>query len=278
MLLILLGVAFAGLNGDLLLYVHPRYSVFSIVFTLLASFIVIKSIFQQESHSHTRENKFPYLLFICAVIMLFLPARQLSASLAENRQEIVAKTEESSTIFDRFSGDLTRFTIKDWSAALNSPSADQVLGKKAKISGFVGSTADIDSFPRFELARYQLTCCAVDARPITVYVLANTVDRSLVKSGEWLEIEGSFERTADGQFALSPSTVKQISERRTHMSISRFKIVIAVTTFFGLFFTALALSNGPHVKRFIADRKNGLVDTSTRQLIFESSVNSTRIQ
>jgi hypothetical protein len=55
------------------------------------------------------------------------------------------------------------------------------------------------------------------------------------------------------------------------MSINRFKITVGIAAFFGFFFMALALSNGPHVKRFIADKKNGLVDTSTRQLIFESS-------
>jgi uncharacterized repeat protein (TIGR03943 family) len=211
-LLITLAIAVAGINDDLLLYIHPRYTVFSVIFSLLAVVMVARSLFIEDSHSHSKDKKFPLLLGICVVAMLLLPARQLSASLANNRQAIVAKASSSSTIFDRFSGDLTRFTIKDWSAALNSPNVDQVLGKRAKIAGFVGSTGDLDAFPRFELARYQLTCCAVEARPITVYVLANNIDRSLVISGNWLEIEGVFQRTADGHFALSPSSIKQIPE------------------------------------------------------------------
>ncbi|WP_245635886.1 TIGR03943 family putative permease subunit [Herbiconiux solani] len=71
---------------------------------------------------------------------------------------------------DLVGSDTTTFTVKDWASLLRQGAGEDYLaGKTADITGFVTpDPADPDNV--FYVARFVVTCCAVDAQPVGVPV------------------------------------------------------------------------------------------------------------
>ena len=101
--------------------------------------------------------------------------------------------------------------MADWSRLLaTNQDPNYYANRPAVISGFVyDSGLGTDTV---WLARFVVTCCAVDAQPVGVPVrIANWADQ--YDEDDWLEVEGTFTllETATGQeIVLQPESVTQI--------------------------------------------------------------------
>ena len=215
---IVVTMLFIASQGDLTLYIHPRYILFTVVSVSIGLAIYTYTLFSSDkAGGNAAKNQTTILgylpLLIVAISALILSPVSLSQLLASDRssestQNSVEKTSHST--LDTFSTDLTRFSIADWNNLLASGATqDQIVGKQAKLEGFLYE----DNTGQLFIARFRLTCCAVDATPLAVPIVA-TQELEALELGSWVELEGDFVDTATSsyQFKLDVKSFTQIEE------------------------------------------------------------------
>jgi putative membrane protein len=170
-------------TGDLGLYVHPRYFVFTVVaagvglVVVVASFVV--SVPQDEGDDEfdgSRRSSWRAVLSITVVAacllgvgsLLVLPPATLTSATADQRSvnsgTVVGSGASAAT------GDTADYGIKEWATALRqSTDLQSLAGSPASLTGFVSEDPD-DPENVFYVTRFFVTCCAADAQPVGVPV------------------------------------------------------------------------------------------------------------
>jgi uncharacterized repeat protein (TIGR03943 family) len=202
-------IIFTYIDGTLQLYIHPRYLNFTLGFVLIGAILLFVDVIRSKQYT---VNKSGWIVVFAALISLFLPPQSLSSQIAVSRenQSQYQNNSPDQTSYDSFSTDLKRFTIADWSRLLSSsPSDSQIVGKQASVDGFIFEN---DKSQRF-IARFQLTCCAVDATPLTVPLLDSEIINEL-PINSWAKITGKMVKVDnnDYPFQLSVEEIEQIPE------------------------------------------------------------------
>jgi uncharacterized repeat protein (TIGR03943 family) len=193
-------------TGKLTLYVHPRYTLLTVimavltllVLVLLAALGVSPAGAEDRHHDHvTRVSAFGRLLIwsngavlICAALaLLVIPPATLSSTTRQNRELVTsARALESTKVAALVGADPATFSVKDWAALLNQGGPEAVLGKQVDLSGYV---LDRNEEDLFFIARLAVSCCAIDAQPIGVPVYRPGW-RDEIEPGVWIRIEGAF--------------------------------------------------------------------------------------
>ncbi len=195
------------LQGSLTLYIHPRYELFSIVMCSIGLIAVLYAYYAGYAHTHESSGRAAILYgAVVAVIILFAPTT-LSTQLASSRLigSGPASTEQLSS-FDTFSNDYQHFSIQDWSQLLaTTTTPDDLIDKEAQVTGFYLTDNGQDY-----IARFRLSCCAVDATPYTMPLAASTVPGNLIES-EWYVMTGVIVQTEAG-LALKIESATAIEE------------------------------------------------------------------
>ena len=189
-------------TGRLTLYVHPRYTLLTVIMAvltllllvLLAAVRVSPTAHEHSDHDHvTRVSAFGRLLvwskaavLICtALALLVLPPATLSSSARQNRELVTSgQALDSTKVAALVGADPATFSVKDWAAVLSQGGPEAVLGKQVNLSGYV---LDRDEEDVFFIARLVVSCCAVDAQPIGVPVYRPGW-RAEVEPGAWITI------------------------------------------------------------------------------------------
>jgi putative membrane protein len=84
--------------------------------------------------------------------------------------------------------DPATFSVKDWAVLLTQGGPEAVLGKQVDLSGYVLDRGENDVF---FIARFAVSCCAVDAQPIGVPAYRPGW-REEIEPGAWITIQGAF--------------------------------------------------------------------------------------
>lgn len=201
---IALSIIIMATQNQLTLYIHPRYELFTVV---MAAIGLLLFLMPQRSPLHSSEKKTTFILCLLVLCFMFLPPASLTPQTAQNRLQssVVAQAQRTSS-YDSYTRDYTHFDIQDWSTFFaNAPAANQVVGKRALIEGFV-----LRDGQSLFIARFRLSCCAVDATPLTIQLAPNEKTSNLL-SGSWYRFSGDFiEQNAD--YLLSADEVTQIPE------------------------------------------------------------------
>ena len=230
-------ILWLGATGRLELYIHPRYVVFTIVMAVIggaasiAAFLVIPGR-PEPDHGHVHDHdELPEgaprtgwraavaitgsaLLVTGAVVaLLVLPPATLTSTTAENRDVAGSTALASADTTQLVGGDSSTFTVKDWATLLHQGLGDDFFaGKPAAISGFLVATDDPDVV---YVARFLVTCCAVDAQPLAVPVLLPGWQDDFA-ADDWVEVTGGFAPIPDAAAAepivLIPQTVAPIPQ------------------------------------------------------------------
>lgn len=204
-------------KSDLGLYIHPRYSIFTIAMSVICCLLVI---LHQGNDSKTHRQHFrwySYLpIFLVLIAAVFLPAKSLSSATASQRRiaDISSAAQRSSkSVSTLFVGSSRALSLNDWSRLLATNSDESYYtNKTAKVSGFVFD-ADLGDDTVW-LARFIVTCCAVDAQPIGVPVRIENWSTKF-NEDQWLEVDGTFKKaqTSTGEeLVLIPTNIEKISE------------------------------------------------------------------
>jgi len=194
-------------NEQLILYIHPRYVIFTVFFNVLSLVVcgaglVLTAWRMKSGVVALRLPWRPPLTVLVAGFVLVaayaLPARTLSSDTADQRSANFNDTEIQSSgtanTLALFEGDTAQLNIADWVSAFNmKTSAGFFEGKKVDVVGFVfhpqGTPQDV-----FYVSRFRLTCCAVDAQPLGVPVYSPGWQEEFEKDS-WVHVTGTFTKT-----------------------------------------------------------------------------------
>ncbi|MCC7432404.1 TIGR03943 family protein [Candidatus Peregrinibacteria bacterium] len=189
-------------SGKSTFYIHPDFTLAVLVcglFFALLAFLLVVSLGTKKSwgaDSHSVMTNYGKLLLVVLPVALFLifPAKPLSS------QAFLARSIDSTQnqVFSRRVVQTPEFIINtenrsliDW-IRLFSQSNDYAsfTSLKARLTGFVLKDESLpDGY--FTLARFVISCCAADARPIGLIVKYDSNLYNL-SPDQWLEVRGEF--------------------------------------------------------------------------------------
>ena len=238
MLISLIGIVATGwlaATGQLGLYIHPRYFVFTTVMAGIAAVLTIAAfavlpageVDRDDESEHSDHGKHAgcescggddcghcgdeqggrahgasrrttalvgsaLVVVLTAGALLVLPPATLTTSTVDQRDlnaSVVGPAAAGST--ELIGGDHSSFTVKDWASLIRQGAGDEfVSGRSATLTGFVTPDPD-DAENVFYVARFVVTCCAVDAQPVGVAVYSPGW-KSRFPVDSWVTVTGSF--------------------------------------------------------------------------------------
>lgn len=224
-------ILWLGATGRLELYIHPRYVVFTIVMAVLggaasvAAFLVVPGAHHHHNHEEpegARPSRWRTagsfvasgaIVVAAVVALLVLPPAALTSATADNRDIAGSTALSDADTTELVGSDSANFTVKDWATLLHQGLGDDFFtGKPAAFSGFLVATDDPDVV---YVARFLVTCCAVDAQPLGVPVLLPGWHDDFA-ADDWVEVSGSFapnpEAGASEPIVLVPAEVIPIEQ------------------------------------------------------------------
>ncbi len=210
----IVSILWLAATGQLGLYVHPRYFGFTTVVAGLAlvatmvGYALLPSAHNDDDHDHGGGGALRRRLGVAGrtaaglglvAALLVLPPATLSTSTVQQRDLNSGVDTDTVTLVG---ADPAGFALRDWAALLADPAtAVAYAGREATLSGFVTPAPDGNPDVLY-LARFVVTCCTVDARPVGIPVAVADWADSYPVDG-WLEVTGTFVTTS----AAGTSTV-----------------------------------------------------------------------
>jgi len=212
-------------HGDLTLYIHPRYVVFTVLLTLIGAVLLVLAVWfsvtrrGQVDHDHDHDHGHaPRRRPVAAVTSAVLVGAAALALLVAPPAVLSAERALTSTAATSGGGDVaapvlvgsdpTRFSLRDWATILGAGStASDLVGQQADVTGFVLlDTATGDA----RIGRYAVTCCTVDAQLFAVGIERSSLPAG-AETGTWVRVSGTF-TDDDGSTVLSPDTIEEVPE------------------------------------------------------------------
>ena len=181
-----------GFTNNLNLYIHPRYIVFTFIFAIIGIVLYVAGrSYSDKAKDHPHSHISLFTACLCSgfiAVIILVPPTTLSSRTATNRTSNVSNRLPERNV--SLARNTTSIKMEDWVSLLSQQSsAKLVVGKEAKVSGFVLPKAGEND--RLLVARFVVTCCAVDASPI--YLEARYPEwSSKVVVDDWVEVSGKF--------------------------------------------------------------------------------------
>ena len=212
---------------QLVLYIHPRYVVFTVVMAVIALVIGVLSVAVRPADTEGTAPRRGWSRVVgglalvlsgaMALTMVLVPPTTLSSATASQR-DIVGSTvgSDSQNADEVENADdelIASFTVVDWASLLRQTSDPSFYAnKKADVVGFITPSED-DPNDIFYVSRFTVTCCAVDAQPAGVAVYAPDWQNDF-EIDDWVEVTGSFETNpsarSDLPLVLVPETMTSV--------------------------------------------------------------------
>lgn len=195
----IVAIVWLGMSGQLRLYVHPRYELFTIGMALIGAGVffgdIILSGYERRTVKSVSGGQWLALLVttgLCGLLLITKPATLTTITASQrvmnsgaaglgdaHEQELVARR-----------GSYEQLTVKDWAGLLSrSYEAANYAHKPVRVSGFISPDTNDPSI--FFVSRFVVSCCAVDARPVGVPVYRPDW-RSYLQPDQWVEVNGEF--------------------------------------------------------------------------------------
>ena len=202
----LVATVWLGLTNQLILYIHPRYIVFTIIMAIIGIALVVGSFLTRHDHEHDEEKPrrlgavlsvgATVLTLALAVGLIVVPPATLTTATADQRVinsgSLASGTKTVDSAASAPTGASAKFTVADWASLLRQTSDETFYrNKAADVVGTVNADkGDPDNV--FFVSRFVITCCAVDAQPVGVPVYLPGWKNTFT-SGEWVHVKGSFD-------------------------------------------------------------------------------------
>ena len=213
-----------GTTGQLQLYIHPRYVVFTMIMITIGLIVVVAEMILLPLAEKQSFNCSPHgsilslvMIVVVAVVALIVRPVALTTDTVTRRGINSGATTTTAESTDTIRVQNTKhLTVKEWAGLLaQTHNAEFFVHRPVELTGFV---ANDGSNPHvFHVSRFVVTCCAVDARAVGVPVyVKNWQER--YKPGEWVTIRGSFISTpADAKqvstlVVVSPRSIMRVSQ------------------------------------------------------------------
>lgn len=220
-----------AISGQLALYIHPRYNVFTILMAVIAVVLAVAAVASRRSHDDdgpppprsTRALGLTAagIAAVFTVGMIVIPPATLSTATAEQREINSTAASDTAAFEEATSADaeaVSRFTVREWATILRQTSDLSFFANKpvTDLVGFVTPAPD-DPENVFYVSRFVVTCCAVDAQPLGVPVYLPNWQTEFPQDS-WVSITGGFVSNPSRESLLpvviDPSTVEAVEQPR----------------------------------------------------------------
>ena len=201
-------------SNKLVLFVHPRYFLFTALAAGIGLILSLAALFFNKTNSTENDEKdnssrfkiFSYMSLtglIIAVLALFTPTSLSTENV--NLARVNNFTFGTNEIIDVDAGNLT---VKNWSTILSS----NLTFDETQEIALTGFLIPIDK-DNFFLARYVLSCCAIDAQPVAIPVYSQNWGNETAE-GDWISIKGKFSSSTVNSYShsLVPNELQIIEE------------------------------------------------------------------
>jgi putative membrane protein len=199
-----------GFEGRLGFYIHPRYNLFTIGMAIIAVVLLAIAVATRDDshdHDHPGPRRRPTkplemaslgITALLVAAVLILPPATLSSATADNRSSnevdalggaVVLDGELSMEIFETL-------TVRDWASLFSqNQNPSFYRGKPVNAIGIVNASATSDDV--FLLTRFVVTCCAVDAQPVSIPVYLPGWQQDIALNS-WVRVRGGFQPSPSG--------------------------------------------------------------------------------
>lgn len=210
-----------GVTGQLVLYIHPRYVVFTMIMAALALVVGLAAIVTRAYHDHDEPPQRRWLSIVglavaalVAVVLVVVPPATLTSSTAIQRDISNSGVGVASQAVDTAPSASLHFSVLDWASLLNQTNDPAFYrDRSADVTGFI--TAAPDDPNVFYVSRFVITCCAVDAQPVGVPVYSPGWQDDL-EADDWVRVTGDFgsnpSTLSNAPIALTPDAVTAMEE------------------------------------------------------------------
>lgn len=232
--------------GQLVLYIHPRYVVFTVVLTVIGMALALLALALSpdgdDEPGHGGEDAPAAQHDAAAAAGAEAPSRRsrilgtaglvVTAAVAASLVVLPPATLTSATAGTRglgtavvttsggdapATGPTSTYTVLDWATRLRqSTDIGTYDNQSADVTGFISPSPD-DPDNSFFVTRFVVTCCAVDAQPVGVPVYDPGWSKDL-KKNQWVRIRGSFatnpSTASSAPITLAPRTLTKIAQPR----------------------------------------------------------------
>lgn len=233
-------------SGQLSLYIHPRYHLFTaamaaiaVTATLLGLFFAIRRRARrnganpsdhQHDHEHDDEDvpttvagKTAFwastLLGAATVVWLVIvPPATLGSVTVDNRAINQSGLGDTQAALDAANqadqSSFAAFTVREWAGILRQTQDPAFFrGKPVDVIGFVA--ADPDNPEVFYVTRFVVSCCSVDAQPVGIPVALSDWESSW-PTESWVRVTGEFSVNPDVNqshpLVVTPESVEQTEQ------------------------------------------------------------------
>lgn len=220
-----------AVSGQLVLYIHPRYIVFTVTMAVVAVVLAVLAVSTRRDHDDEgsappRRDRMLGLAAagiagVFTLGMVVIPPATLSAATAQQREINATASDDAETLAAVSTADaatVANFTVREWSTVLRQTSDLAFFDNKpaTALLGFVTPDAD-DPDAIFYISRFSVTCCAVDAQPLGVPVyLPGWAEQ--YPPDTWVQVSGDFEsnpsRSSSRPIVLVPDTIEAVEQPR----------------------------------------------------------------
>jgi putative membrane protein len=182
-------------SGQLVLYIHPRYVIFTVSMASLALVLSVAAIAfpPRRANDHDDHADHGYhddvsllshreralglgaaaIAGAFVIGMLVIPPATLTSATAQQRQINATAADLSAleTASEADEATVARFSVREWAGILRQTNDLAFFAQKpvTELVGFVTEDPD-DPDNVFYVSRFVITCCAVDAQPLGVPV------------------------------------------------------------------------------------------------------------
>ena len=190
-------------------YIHPRYHIFASIISIIGIvLLLIDTMLQLKLKASVKPAKFSlksvkpasYLAIIILLAGCLLPPKPLSPSSLAQRESPAIIEPESRCETPKPREGSSIVSVNRWKTAINSCKQTSYFNNTGiSITGFVSNGLLKNyGYNYFYIARYVISCCAVDSVPMKILVEKNFfID---YPDGTWLTVKGKLsQKVVNGQ-------------------------------------------------------------------------------
>ncbi|TWP14099.1 TIGR03943 family protein [TM7 phylum sp. oral taxon 353] len=190
-------------------YIHPRYHIFASIISIVGIILLlIDTMLQLKLKASVKPAKFSlksvkpasYLAIIILLAGYLLPPKPLSPNSLAQRESPAIIELESRCEVPKPKEDSSTISINRWKTAIHSCKQTSYFNNTdISITGFVSNgLLQNYGYNYFYIARYVISCCAVDSVPMKILVEKNFfID---YPDGTWLTVKGKLsQKVVNGQ-------------------------------------------------------------------------------
>jgi len=158
-----------------------------------------------HDHGHVHNDRIGWLL-LAPVLALLLVTPPSLGSFGVSRSNGVSVSSGGKVFPSLTAGRSATLTLLEFDERVADHDGASFGGVPVKLTGFVSRTSDGGGF---QIARYQIACCAADATAYAVRI-TGTAGTPPARD-QWVTVTGTFQKSADGIPTLRASTLAEIA-------------------------------------------------------------------